>query len=272
MQSRNPIQQRIHAEAVKRVAHQFLGMEHFSIWALVAAAAFFWGAGWLPDAFTNLLLPRGEKIAGLIQLAGSVSIFTIFGLILRHKMNEVQQVRVVHSVPAAARVLVLFLSTITAEQTAALERAVADGTFSPESLKKSSWEMPYLAILHHAQRLQNIFVITSAGERGTHLLLPLFTTVVGILFPKVTIEAVLEQGIDFEDVAAVHRAIDELYARLDETRIYGPQDIMVDITGGQKTNSIAAAMATLAEGRRFQYVSTRNTDNVLCYDMVVEKK
>lgn len=272
MQSRNPIQQRIHAEAVKKVAHQFLGMEHFSAIALVVAAVFFLGAGWIPDAFTNILLHCGQQINGMIQLAGSVLIFTIFGLILRHKMKEVQQVRVVYSVPASARVLVLFLSTINAEQSVALERAVADGTLSPECLKKTSWEMPYLAIRHHAERLETIYVISSEGDRGTHLQFPLFKTIMGVLFPEVNIEPLLETGIDFEDVAAVHRELDDLYSRLDEAHIYGPQDIMVDITGGQKTNSIAAAMATLAEGRRFQYVSTRNTDNVLCYDMVVEKK
>lgn len=272
MPSFNPIQQRIHAEAVKKVLHQFLGMEHFSILALFFAAVFFLAAGWLPDAITNLFLPGGERSAGLWQLIGSVAIFTIFGLILRHKVNEMQQVRVVSSVPAPARVLIIFLSPLTSELSPTIQRTLDDGTLSLESLMKSTWKMPYLALKHHEERLETVYVVTSAGDGGTHRMLPLFTKVMGVLFPGVTIEGVDGKGLDFENIADVYRVIDDLYARLVEKRSYGPEDIMVDITGGLKPNSIAAAMATLAEGRRFQYVSTLSPDKVLCYDMVVEKK
>jgi len=72
---KNPIQQHIQIDAVKKVAHQFLGMEQFSLVALFMVAVFFLGAGWLPDAVTNLLLPGGTSKAGWCQLAGSSAIF-----------------------------------------------------------------------------------------------------------------------------------------------------------------------------------------------------
>ena len=31
--------------------------------------------------------------------------------------------------------------------------------------------------------------------------------------------------------------------------------MLVDVTGGHKTNSIAASVATLAKGRQFQYIN-----------------
>jgi len=85
---KNPIQQHIQIDAVKKVAHQFLGMEQFSLVALFMVAVFFLGAGWLPDAVTNLLLPGGTSKAGWCQLAGSSAIFIFFGFRIRHKIKN----------------------------------------------------------------------------------------------------------------------------------------------------------------------------------------
>jgi len=85
---KNPIQQHIQIDALKKVAHQFLGMEQFSLVALLIVALFFLGAGWLPDAATNLLLPGGAKLVGWWQLVGSSTIFILFGFLIRHKIKN----------------------------------------------------------------------------------------------------------------------------------------------------------------------------------------
>ena len=45
-----------------------------------------------------------------------------------------------------------------------------------------------------------------------------------------------------------------------------PKEVLVDITGGKKTNSIAGGIATLAMGRMFQYIGT-NDKQVTAYDV-----
>jgi len=129
--------------------------------------------------------------------------------------------------------------------------------------------MPLLAIRHHAERLEQLYVFTSSGESGTHHQFQRFHTIVAAAFPKLKVIELTGEGTDFENMAEVHKELDRLYDQFDHLKSYGADDIMLDITGGQKPNSIAGALATLAEGRRFQYVSTVNK-KVLCYDLVVD--
>jgi hypothetical protein len=111
---------------------------------------------------------------------------------------------------------------------------------------------------------------TSNGEDGSHQIFPLFTKIMNKFYPHLRIESLTANGIDFEDIAAIHQRLDKLYDELNEANSYGHNDIMVDVTGGQKTNSIAAAITTLSEGRHFQYLSTKNKE-VRSYDLVIEK-
>lgn len=263
---KNPIQRHLQADAVKKVAHQLLGMDHFSVIALFMVALFFLGAGWLPDAGTNLLLPGGIKKTGWFQLAGSVIVFTFFGLLIRYNLKKQQQVKIVTSSPPLARILIIFLSTCSKTL---WERLQAKEEVTVEQLVGTSWEMPLLAIEYHQKRLEQLFVFTSAGANGTHHQFKAFHDIIAARYPKLKIIEMTGEGTDFEDMATVHRELDQLYEQFDRLPEYGSQDIILDITGGQKPNSIAGALATLAEGRQFQYVSTVNK-KVLCYDLVVD--
>lgn len=264
---RNPIQQHLQIDAVKKVAHQFLGMEQFSLVALLMVAGFFLGAGWLPDAGTNLLLPGGARLVGWCQLAGSSVIFILFGFLIRYKIKEQQQVRIVASSPPSARILIVFLSRCNQPLCG---KAPQSGRI-PElnELEGTNWEMPLLAIRHHAERLEQLYVFTSAGESGSHHQFSVFYEIVASAYPQLKIIELTGEGTDFENMAEVHKELDRLYSQFDHLKSYGSDDIMLDITGGQKPNSIAGALATLAEGRRFQYVSTVNK-KVLCYDLVID--
>jgi hypothetical protein len=266
---KNPIQQQIQIDVVKKVAHQFLGMEHFSLFGLLMVVLFFLGAGWLPDAGTNLLLPGGTRAVGWWQLSGSFAIFSIFGLLIRHSILHRQQVKIVAGTPPAARILIIFLSSCDKRLWEAFQRGCTLPT--PEQLLGTSWEMPLLAIRHHLPRLEQLYVFTSAGEKGTHQQFTLFHQILAGNYPELQTIELTGEGTDFENMAEVHRELDQLYARFDSLSAFTADDIMLDITGGQKSNSIAGALATLAEGRQFQYISTV-TKQVLSYDLVIDQR
>ncbi|HPX60857.1 MAG TPA: hypothetical protein PLN25_03690 [Deltaproteobacteria bacterium] len=265
MASNNPVQRHINSEAVKKVASNLLGMEHFSWCSIALVSGFFLGAGWLPDGITNLLLPGGERIAGGLQLAGALAVFTIFGFLLNNKISEARRVRVVIDTPPSVRKLILFLSAPKKEHLEKLEQ----GAITEELLDGTNWKMPWLAVKHHDARLEKLYLLTSQGENGSHDCYKSFERIISALLPNVALEEATPLGINFEDVDTVYKVLDELYEKLDQTENLGPEDVILDITGGQKPNSIAGAMATLAEGRRFQYVSTVD-ERVRRYDLALE--
>lgn len=268
---KNPIQQRIQADAIKKAAQSFFGTENFSNYAVLCAILFFLAAGWLPDAVGNLFFPDGNRLNGMIQIFFSLGIFGMFAGYLQKEIRQVERIKVLATVPASVRVLVIFLSNLPPAVLGNIRASLEDETISPDMLVGKNWEMPLLAVKHHAERLEKLYVFTSSEETGSHQQFPLFRQILNRFYPELQIEEVTSEGINFEEIDLVHNRLDKLYDELDGKKEYGPNDILVDITGGQKTNSIAGAMTTLAEGRKFQYVSTKNKEKVLCYDLIVEK-
>jgi hypothetical protein len=125
--------------------------------------------------------------------------------------------------------------------------------------------MPLKAIEYHQQRLEILYVFTSSGEMGSTSLLALFKKVVGRLYPALPVRSVIQDGINFEDVKQVFNVVESFYTRAKNDG-YQESDIIVDVTGGQKPNSIGASIATLITGRKFQYISTGSKE-VLAYDV-----
>lgn len=74
-----------------------------------------------------------------------------------------------------------------------------------------------------------------------------------------------EGGIEFEDFNAVRQHI-LLVAHVAACQVGGDR-VFVDVTGGQKTTSIAAAVATTGETGFCQYVQTNSPYDVVCYDL-----
>ena len=73
------------------------------------------------------------------------------------------------------------------------------------------------------------------------------------------------EGVNFEDAQQLVDAIALVQELLRKLGI-PTREILVDITGGQKPPTVAGAVASLGEGRRFQYVSTVNDYKVVTYD------
>ena len=60
--------------------------------------------------------------------------------------------------------------------------------------------------------------------------------------------------MEFEDVDVVSQVTDDAYLDLLRHRL-PDAEILIDVTGGQKPNAVAATAVALAEGRRIQYVA-----------------
>lgn len=76
------------------------------------------------------------------------------------------------------------------------------------------------------------------------------------------------EALDFEDIDNVYHALDEVVNRAINMGFH-EQDIIVDLTGGQKPTSVALALYTLHRDILCQYVQTGGNKEVLQYDMAL---
>ena len=93
----------------------------------------------------------------------------------------------------------------------------------------------------------------------------------GYLPEDVEITKVCSPGLDFEDFNAMVRHIQET---IDNQKKGGKgkvkftdKDIVIDVTGGLTTASIAGASTTLNSGVTFQYVQSKSPYEVYAYDV-----
>lgn len=80
-------------------------------------------------------------------------------------------------------------------------------------------------------------------------------------------------GIDFNDVERLTHATDDAHYLLEKAGLR-QRDILIDVTGGQKTNSIAGAAVALAEGRTIQYVAyerEQQSYQIIAYDVTYDQ-
>jgi hypothetical protein len=135
--------------------------------------------------------------------------------------------------------------------------------------------MPIEAIAYHLDRpLKKVVVLPSSDyvrgdgtkDPGTYSDFGLFATMVSTMIgdgPRVEIVSLADfakhrwmNGVDFETAQEMVEALDSIYASLNE--VYKDNEIMVDVTGGQKPPAVVGAAVALEDYRRFQYVSTRD--------------
>jgi hypothetical protein len=266
---KNPIEKRLQTERLKRLAETFVGKKNFSWWALFYASLIFIVTGWLPDGIAELL--RREWVGGSYKTIASLAILLFIGFRFKEAFKYKGKIEVRSEHPARVKALVIFLSKLSMKkevqdkELAEIKQALDNNSFTEDFLVKKTWEMPVLAIKYHLPELKYLYTLTSSGPDGSSQLMPIFTQVVNRLFPSVEVIELTPRGIQFEDIKTVFEEIEKFYSKVKEEGII-EKDTIVDITGGQKTNSIAASIATLAIGRQFQYVSTIDK-RVLSYDV-----
>jgi len=203
--------------------------------------------------------------------------------------------------PQQMRGLILFLSPIGKDlelvqelSYPAKDAAVPASTLLDLALRErfqGSWRMALEAIAQHRPRLSHVIVIGSStltnqkgkSFEGTEHLVQEFKCLVKAVAGSepLTVDSIGDalkhlaeapqggenwgQGINFEDVDELVRAIEAAFQSLVARKILN-YEICVDVTGGQKPPTIAGAIATLAVGRRCQYVS-RHDYHVKTFDV-----
>jgi hypothetical protein len=177
--------------------------------------------------------------------------------------------------PQKVRALVLFLSPASGPDRDEAFKKLSEPGFrltkeGLSQLGKFSWRMPLEAIAYHLERLSYIYVIPSSDSvnaKGTHLDFSDFIKILDRLLENhdLCLSDDYKAGVDFENAQQLIECIESIYKNLHEKDI-PDYDILVDITGGQKVPTVAGAAVALAEGRRFQYVSTRDY-KVIAYDI-----
>lgn len=121
------------------------------------------------------------------------------------------------------------------------------------------------AIRPHKDKLRKIILLHSEQSRDTA---EDYKTIIPKYLPNVTID---KQPADFEDLEKLLRVLSECIRKL-KSHGFRHGDIILDVTGGQKTASIAAAIMTLHfDELVFQYVSTNEPHAVLTFNATGEQ-
>ena len=119
--------------------------------------------------------------------------------------------------------------------------------------EKNNYRMPLTAIDYHKQRLKKIIVACSEKSHGDR---DKFLKCVQNLFGKELADMANVRYIkNFEDAKSVYKFLESVYSQLGQEG-FTEDDIVCDVTGGQKAISIAGAMFAIPNDRHLQYVST----------------
>lgn len=277
MTNNNPFQKRIRAYELGRVVESFFGKRNVSWYALGYAALLLLAIGWIPDGIADLFNCQWRECSWpaclecSYKILVSLLIIAFFRWRILQAMKYQVNIAVNPTSPQPVQVLGLFLSPVAAtpkeqeEEFAAIRTAIENKSLVPFFFDRKRWEMPLKAIDYHKSRVKKVLLFTSSGAHGTSTMSGDFRKVVQFLYPAILVEEIKPGGMNFEDVEEVFKAVENFFLRNEQENVK-ESDMLVDITGGQKTNSIAAAIATLATGRNFQYISTE-TKEVRVFDV-----
>ena len=134
------------------------------------------------------------------------------------------------------------------------------------------WRWNWLQLLRgvrpHAEMVERVRLAGSSGERGSFKHLELCEKLLRRYLPDKTIITRHPRKVDFEDFNGLARELRDIVT--EEKKVgMTDEDIIIDITGGQKTTSIAGSSITFTTRVTFQYVSTQPPRyEVYAYDVV----
>uniref|UniRef100_A0A7V4TZV3 Uncharacterized protein n=1 Tax=Candidatus Caldatribacterium saccharofermentans TaxID=1454753 RepID=A0A7V4TZV3_9BACT len=134
-----------------------------------------------------------------------------------------------------------------------------------------NWQQLMRGILPHVGTLRVVYLLGSDGSgSGSFRYLDDAEGLIKQYLPEVSVRR-FGRPVDFEGdfeglVDCLNQCVQEIQW---EYRIH-EKDIVIDVTGGQKTASIAGAMVTLNTRVTFQYVSTTDPRKVRAYDVTLE--
>lgn len=276
----------------RRVLHHFFGSS--SQLPILVAVAFLISLGWLSDSLADLFkgllgrLTRWPDWVGVALLAlPFLVIWRVVAAIAKKATGEAYVRLRQEENPAQVKALILFLSLPTRpqelDQFLQLQGDLRDAGIRA-SLGGNPLRMPLEAIAYHFGRLKTIFVLESK-ERDSRTPGQGGSIEIRAEFAKKLRELALPagvalryadelgwapgKGIDFFDLEETFAATSAALRKLTAEGI-GANDILIDISGGTKFTTCAAACVAFGEDRRYQYIHT-NTYGVFVCDPVYDQ-
>jgi len=208
--------------------------------------------GWFSDALSELLFPENQPLWRMLPL---LVLLLIIGKLISSTPMIIPEI-IQHSPPSATKVLIWFLSP---------PGKGMESVINPEKMR--SWRMSHEAIMAHKdQNLEKVVVLASSdasGKKpdGTWRYFDSFKETMsqstGISVDKILMTKQNPTGVDFENAKHLFDALDGIYLEL-KNEGYKDADIILDVTGGQKMPGVLGGIIGLGEGKRIQYISTRD--------------
>jgi hypothetical protein len=150
-----------------------------------------------------------------------------------------------------------------------------------------NWQQLIRGLIPHEKKLRQVWLVGSPGDKGSFKLLPkcrrflmallggevqVFIEGKNIISAGLTDDEAArrsDEAVNFEDFGQLTTRLESLLHRLASAPYNQAESaVVVDVTGGQKTTSIAGATITLKSNAVFQYVQTGAESSVLIYDAV----
>jgi hypothetical protein len=133
-----------------------------------------------------------------------------------------------------------------------------------------NWKQMLRAIEPHTATVQRVYLVGSVNSDGSGSYKDLSACSRFLQIYLKTSEVIpVARGIDFEDFNAVVELLREVVATEAKRGLIKEKDIAIDVTGGQKTASIAGASMVFNSDVVFQYVQAETEQpKVYLYDLV----
>ncbi len=140
---------------------------------------------------------------------------------------------------------------------------------------KWNWQQLLRGLLPHIKSLEIAYLIGSKDtcddsgkliKKGSHNDINNAHLIISKYFPEIREIKMLEKQIDFEDFDELIKYINKSIIYIKNTGI-DEKDIIIDVTGGMKTTSIAGAVVTMNKKVKFQYVQTFVPFKTIAYDV-----
>jgi len=250
----------VQAAQSKTILSEILGISNPNFINALFVITFLVSLGWFTDSMFYLLLAfvdaqarqpsLYESLLGIMPFPFMLFIFYLRWLYYQTRAKP--QAKSSEVKPHEG--VILFLSPLRNDDTMNAIGAGHQGAF-----EGCAWRMVELGLEKHREVLKHVWVLCSVESFKQ---VSLFRQVFEKKFPNVHFHF-SDAGLGFDAVPDLVKAIEAIYEDL-------PQDIdevgvVIDVTGGYKTASIAGFMASLVSPlREIQYVHTNN-EKVLTY-------
>jgi hypothetical protein len=133
-----------------------------------------------------------------------------------------------------------------------------------------NWEPLLRSLRDHRETARAVYLLGSEGDKGSYREAEIARDFLRAYFPDSPLAVqVWDKPLPFEDVEHLEAALRDLIKELAAGGT-GLDRICVDVTGGQKTTSVAGVLATLKTPVLNQYVQPGGNRKVLIYDLRFE--